>query len=427
MRNWQVSVGNSPVVLGFDFGGTKIATAVCDLKGNRLASATVCTGAGSGAPAASEPGAAGPAEAGPASDRGAQAIFGRGIQAARDLLAASAPGRELAAVGAATFGIPFEDRVELAPAIDGWESLALGRELRAAFEGAEVRMATDAKAAATAEVRWGALNGCDPGVYLNLGTGLAAAIVIGGQVVSGGNGAAGEIGYNLRAVSDVGRSLGRRMPLEDVVSGQGLARQASRRWPGRPGPGGSGRAGNVPAESALAGAGPGGSGLAGYGLSGPGHGGPADHAAGQLTAEDIFAAAPGDPELDELVTSFVNELAFHLVNLAICINPVRISVGGGMVRSWARIRPQLEQALRAGVPYPPELVVAQFPYDAPLLGAVALAVDAAPSRGEPDRAVQDAVPARASPVAGAGAAAGTTVHLSMDTMYQNTMIQDTRV
>ena len=231
MRNWQVSVGNSPVVLGFDFGGTKIATAVCDLIGNRLASATVCTGAGSGAPAASEPGAARPRR-GPASDRGAQAIFGRGIQAARDLLAASAPGSELAAVGAATFGIPFEDRVELAPAIDGWESLALGRELRAAFEGAEVRMATDAKAAATAEVRWGALNGCDPGVYLNLGTGLAAAIVIGGQVVSGGNGAAGEIGYNLRAVSDVGRPLGRRMPLEGVVSGQGLARQASSR--GRP-------------------------------------------------------------------------------------------------------------------------------------------------------------------------------------------------
>ena len=255
MRNWQVSVGNSPVVLGFDFGGTKIATAVCDLKGNRLASATVCTGAGSGAPAASEPGAAGRPSR-PASDRGAQAIFGRGVQAARDLLAASAPGRELAAVGAATFGIPFEDRVELAPAIDGWESLALGRELRAAFEGAEVRMATDAKAAATAEVRWGALNGCDPGVYLNLGTGLAAAIVIGGQVVSGGNGAAGEIGYNLRAVSDVGRSLGQRMPLEDVVSGQGLARQASRRGLARarrPGPGGSGRAGNVPAESALGG------------------------------------------------------------------------------------------------------------------------------------------------------------------------------
>ena len=413
MRNWQVSVGNSPVVLGFDFGGTKIATAVCDLIGNRLASATVSTGAAPGAP---EPGTA-PGAAEPGSDRGAHAIFGRGIQVARDLLAATAPGSELAAVGAATFGIPFEDRVELAPAIDGWESLALGRELRAAFEGSEVRMATDAKAAATAEVRWGALNGCDPGVYLNLGTGLAAAIVVGGRVVSGGNGAAGEIGYNLRAVSDVGRPLGRRMPLEGVVSGQGLARQASSRGLGSRGPGGSG----------LTGHGPGSSGLTGHGLSEPGHGGPADHAVGAMTAADIFAAGPGDPELDELLTSFVGELAFHLVNLTVCINPVRIAVGGGMVRSWERLRPQLERALRAGVPYPPELVVAQFPYDAPLLGAVALAVDAAQGRGEPDRAAQEAVPARASPVAGAGDAADAAVHLSKDTMYQNTMIQDTRV
>ena len=56
---------------------------------------------------------------------------------------------------------------------------------------------------------------------------------------------------------------------------------------------------------------------------------------------------------------------------------MRIAVGGGMVRSWQRIRPRLEDALTAGVPFPPELVVAQFPYDAPLLGAVALATDAA--------------------------------------------------
>lgn len=326
----QVIVGNSPVVLGLDFGGTKIAMAVCDLMGNQLASATVSTGA--------EPGTLRPA-----GGHGAQAIFDRGIRAAHDLLADVAPRNELAAVGAATFGIPFEDRVELAPAIDGWESLALGRELRAAFEGAEIRMATDAKAAAAAELRWGALHGCDPGVYLNLGTGLAAAIVIGGQVVSGGNGAAGEIGYNLRAVSDVGHALDQRVPLEGMVSGQGLARRA--------------------------------------GGPGPGPGSPANPAARPMTAADIFEASPGDPGLDDLVASFVAELAFHLVNLAICINPVRISVGGGMVRSWERLRPYLENALSAGVPFPPELVVARFPFDAPLLGAVALAVDAADASG----------------------------------------------
>ncbi len=139
----------------------------------------------------------------------------------------SAAGAPLAAVGVATFGIPFDDRVELAPAIDGWESLELGRELRRAFPGAAIRMATDAKAAAQAEVRWGALAGFDPAIYLNLGTGLAAAIVTGGQVLAGSHGAAGEIGYSLREPADVGRADGLRIPLEDMVSGQALQRRAS--------------------------------------------------------------------------------------------------------------------------------------------------------------------------------------------------------
>lgn len=299
-------MADSPVVLGLDFGGTKIAMAVCAPDGERLASATVSSGG----------------------EDGARASFDRGIKAARDLLAATAPGGELAAVGVSTFGIPFDDRVDLAPAIEGWGELPLGRELRAAFPGVAVRMATDAKAAAQAEARWGALAGCDPAIYLNLGTGLSAAIVVGGQVLSGGNGAAGEIGYNLRAASDVGVPLAARVMLEDMVSGQALARRAASAY-GQP-----------------------------------------------IEAGEVFEANRDVPGLDRLVTDFVSELSFHVVNLAICINPVRIAVGGGMVRSWERLRPGLEQALNAGVPFPPELVVAKFPSEAPLIGAVALALDA---------------------------------------------------
>jgi glucokinase len=304
-------VAASPVVLGLDYGGTKIAAAVGDLAGNQLASRTTDSAAA----------------------LGAQASFARGISVARDLLAATAPAAELAAVGVSTFGIPLDDRVELAPAIDGWGKLAMGRELRAAFAGAQIRMATDAKAAAQAEARWGVLADRDPAVYLNLGTGLAAAIVIGGHVVNGVNGASGEIGYNLRSATDVGRPLGQRALLEHMVSGMALAARAA----------GSDRDGRGP----------------------------------QLTAAEVFAAAASDGELDDLIDDFVNELAFHLVNLAILVNPARIAVGGGIVRSWARIRPRLQHALRAGTPFPPELVVARFPYDAPLLGALAMAADAA--------------------------------------------------
>jgi glucokinase len=309
-------VADSPVVLGLDFGGTKFAMAVCAPDGERLASATVSSDG----------------------ESGARASFERGVQSARDLLAAAAPGRELAAVGVSTFGIPFDDRVDLAPAIDGWGELPLGRELRKAFPGAIVRMATDAKAAAQAEARWGALAGCDPAVYLNLGTGLSAAIVTGGQVLHGSNGAAGEIGYNLRTTDDVGAPLADRTLLEDMISGQALARRAA-------------------SHSA--------------------HGQP-------IEAGEVFEASRHMPGLDRLVADFVAELAFHVVNLAICLNPVRIAVGGGMVRSWDRIRPGLEEALSAGVPFPPELVAARFPSDAPLIGAVALAVDAVQAGGSTD-------------------------------------------
>jgi len=300
-------VTNSPVILGIDFGGTKIAAAVCGLTGNRLGSATVSSGG----------------------ELGARASFDRGIEAARGLLDSVAPGARPAAVGVSTFGIPFEDRVDLAPAISGWDVLPLGRELRAAFPGSEIRMATDAKAAAQAEARWGALAGADPGVYLNLGTGLSAALVLGGRVVAGADGAAGEIGYNLRAAADTGLALGARVPLEDMVSGQALARRAAA-LPGLP-----------------------------------------------MSAAQVFEASPDDPRLDALLSDFVAELAFHVVNLAICINPARIAVGGGMARSWDRLRPGLERALKAGTPFPPELTLARFPAEAPLIGAVALAVDAA--------------------------------------------------
>jgi hypothetical protein len=104
-----------------------------------------------------------------------------------------------------------------------------------------------------------------------------------------------------------------------------------------------------------------------------------------LTAEEVFGASSDEPRLDRLVSEFVTELAFHVVNLAIALNPARIAVGGGMVGSWDRLRPGLAGALDAGTPFPPELVPARFPDDAPLRGAVALAVDAAA-----------AIPARAS-------------------------------
>jgi glucokinase len=295
---------SSPVVLGMDFGGTKIAAAVSDVSGNRLGSVTIPSLAAGGG----------------------QATLDRGIAAARALLDEVATGRQLLAVGAATFGIPGEEGVQLAPTIHGWSDIAFGRELRRAFDGAEIRFATDVKAAARAEAEWGALVGCEPGIYLNLGTGLAVAIVANGSVLHGRNGAAGEIGYNLRHRGDIGLSSRHRMPLEDAVSGKALMRAAENLLP-------------------------------------PGDG-----------AEAVFRRAGADPDATALLAGFIAELSFHLVNLAIAIDPERIVVGGGLAHSWDQLRHGLRSALDAAMPYPPELMLATFPFDAPLMGALAMSI-----------------------------------------------------
>ncbi|MCQ4212971.1 ROK family protein [Streptomyces longispororuber] len=261
----------APVVLALDFGGTKTALTVADARhGTRLHDLTVDT----------------------------DPDLGRTLKTARTLLA----GREPHAVGVSTIGIPGPDGVALAPNIPGWDELPLERELAREFPRSTIRVATDVKAAAAYENASGALAGCDPGLYVNLGTGLAVAVVAHGTVLTGRHGASGEIGYNLRAPDDVGRTD--RVPLEAAVSGKALRR-------GTPTP------------------------------------------------------------------EFTRELAYHLVNLTIAVDPERIVVGGGMVRVWPALHDPLRAALDAAVPYPPQLVPAAQPYDAPLLGALALAVEAA--------------------------------------------------
>jgi glucokinase len=132
----------SPVVLGVDFGGSKIAAAVADLSGPRLGQVVT--------------------NVEPADD--AARTFVRGIDAAQRLLGTVAVDRQLVAVAACTFGIPHDDRVELAPTINGWEQLPFGALLQAAFPHARVQFATDVKAAARAELDDGALAGCEVGL-----------------------------------------------------------------------------------------------------------------------------------------------------------------------------------------------------------------------------------------------------------------------
>ncbi len=305
-------MASTAVVLGLDFGGTKVAAATCDLDGRQLHREIIST----------------------RSDEGGEAVLARGLDAAGELLSRLG-NPPLDGIGVATIGVPNGRFVELAPAIPGWEHIPLAERVADAL-GAPVRLANDVKAAAVAEARWGALAGADPALYVNLGTGLAAAIVVGGEVVTGAHGAAGEIGYLLVSPADLDTPPEERPVLEHVVSGMGLAAAGSRRL-GRP-----------------------------------------------LSALEVFNGSDTDAALAAVVDEFVTLLALHLVNLAVALDPERIAIGGGFVRSWSRFSPRIEQALKAGVPFPPVLVPARHPDDAALLGALCLGMQAAGRDLAPD-------------------------------------------
>jgi glucokinase len=114
---------------------------------------------------------------------------------------------------------------------------------------------------------------------------------------------------------------------------------------------------------------------------------------GRADVTGLFAATTVDSRAAAVCREFVDELAFHLANLAVALDPERVVVGGGLVRAWQHLQPPLAAALAQTVPYPPELVMAAHPYDAPLLGALALAGAAGPALSPVAAALSEGAPA----------------------------------
>jgi len=106
----------------------------------------------------------------------------------------------------------------------GVEHLDLGAELSSRF-GSAVRVENDVNAAALGAFHVLDLPADSSMGYLNLGTGLAAGLVLGGSLWRGARGAAGEIGHIL--VDPLGPLDldGQPGGLEVMASGSGIARQ----------------------------------------------------------------------------------------------------------------------------------------------------------------------------------------------------------
>ncbi len=108
----------------------------------------------------------------------------------------------------------------------GVEHLALGQLLAERF-ATPVRVENDVNAAAVGAFHQIGLPEDSSMAYLNLGTGLAAGLVLHGRLWRGARGAAGEIGHIVVDPAGPVDLDGQRGGLEVVASGSGIARQ----WP----------------------------------------------------------------------------------------------------------------------------------------------------------------------------------------------------
>jgi len=297
------SAADETVVVGVDIGGTKTDVALAGPQGQVLAVRRVPTRA-----------ADGPAGA-----------VRRITEATEELRRQEAAGAQLGAAGLVCPGVVQGDRLLLAPNLPGWEDADLVGALRSALGVGRLAVTNDVRAGALAEARAGALRGSRSGLYVNVGTGLAAALVIQGRVTDGAHHAAGEIGYSQPTGALGAWPATTHAHLEAAVSGAGLAV----------------RAGNVLGES--------------------------------VDAAELFRRT--DAVSRHLVHQALGTLGTALVNLAVFVDPDRVVIGGGLTGSADIVLPVLDAYLRAGVPFPPDVMVGTFTSGASLHGAVHLAVD----------------------------------------------------
>lgn len=191
----------SNALLGVDIGGTKTEAVLLDATGAILRQVRIRTGFG------------------------ADGVVASTIDAIRRLEAPGVP------IGIGTPGTvdPLSGTVSHALNL-GVERLDLGERVTDAV-GSVVRVENDVNAAALGAFHLLGRPGTDSIGYLNLGTGLAAGLVLNGRLWRGSRGVAGEIGYIIVDPNAPVDPDGQPGGLEVMASGSGIANQWGTREP----------------------------------------------------------------------------------------------------------------------------------------------------------------------------------------------------
>ncbi|MGR6543532.1 ROK family transcriptional regulator [Paenibacillus tundrae] len=203
--------------------------------------------------------------------------------------------------------------------------------LSAAFP-CEVILDNDVNLAALGEYRDGAASDSELFVFISLGVGTGAGIMVNGQLLRGMRGLAGEVAEMMQE--------GRR--LEDVLSAGGLTDMAT----------------NLLDEAQLQ------------------HNDPRIiELRSQLTPEKLFEAARlGNSYAVEVIKKYCQMLALTLRNISVLLAPHLIVLGGGIGGNGDVLLPYLQEIMNEQFPVQPELICSKLGERTVVTGAVHIAL-----------------------------------------------------
>ncbi|MBF6600107.1 MAG: ROK family protein [Dehalococcoidia bacterium] len=238
-------------------------------------------------------------------------------------------GARAAAIGVVVPGAvdPAAGAVSTAANLPGWGDVPV-EALLGRPRGVPVATENDANAAAIGE-RWlGAAKGIDDFVFIAMGTGIGAGVVVDGRLHRGGHFLAGEVAFFPMSPAQL-EQPGWGHCFEADVGGRAMAAKAVE-------------------------------------LLG-------DHA----TVGELFDAAyRGRETAAAWLHSVQRELAMAVVSIAALLDPQMVVFGGGVVRAQGErlLGPVRDAALRC-LPARPRIVASQLGDDAQLIGAIRIALD----------------------------------------------------
>ncbi|XID93553.1 ROK family protein [Paenibacillaceae bacterium WGS1546] len=280
------------IALGVDVGGTNIVCGAVDAAGRVLRQTKRPTDAAAGY----------------------EAVVARIAGMAADIRASLGDGYEIAAVGVGIPGLVDPDKgISRFAGNLKWRDLPVASELERLI-GLPVYVDNDVRMYVYGETAAGAGRGCEHVLGITIGTGIAAAIVSGGELYYGRSAMAGELGHVRMADVEDACSCGLTGCLETVASASGMVRQARRAL--------------LAGEDSLL-----------------GRWFPGDEA-GRMTAADLSRAMDEGDALAERIVVRAGVLCGRaLAAAAMLLSPDRIIVGGGGALAGERLLAPLREEL----------------------------------------------------------------------------------